>query len=124
MPILADPQRLKLLKLLHDQPQMSQRDLAHAMGVSLGKANYCLNALMQKGFVKFQNFRKNPDKRQYAYLLTPSGMEEKTRITLEFLKAKLAEYEALEQEINQLRGDLVVSGADRDAQTGNQLQSR
>ena len=106
MPILTDPQRLELLKLLQDQPQMSQRDLAQAMGVSLGKANYCLNTLMEKGLVKFGNFRKNPDKRKYAYLLTPAGLEEKTRITMKFLQRKVAEYETLEREIEQLRGDL------------------
>ena len=106
MPELTDTQRLALLKLLQDQPQPSQRDLAQAMGVSLGKANYCLKALMEKGLVKFGNFRKNPDKRQYAYLLTPAGLEDKTRITLAFLKRKVAEYETLEKEIEQLRGDL------------------
>ena len=106
MPLLTDPQRLQLLKLLQDQPQMSQRDLAQAMGVSLGKANYCLKALMEKGLVKFGNFRRNPDKREYAYLLTPAGLEEKTRITMAFLRRKVAEYEALEKEIEELRGDL------------------
>lgn len=104
--MLSDPQRLEILKLLDAKPQMSQRDLAQAMGVSLGKANYCLKALMEKGHVKLENFRNNPDKRQYAYLLTAAGLEEKTRITLAFLKRKVAEYEALEQEIEQLRGDL------------------
>ena len=106
MPVLTDPQRLELLKLLQEQPQMSQRDLAQAMGVSLGKANYCLKALMEKGLVKFGNFRRNPDKREYAYLLTPAGLEEKTRITMSFLRRKVAEYEALEKEIQQLRGEL------------------
>jgi len=106
MPVLTDPQRLELLKLLHEEPQMSQRDLARAMGVSLGKANYCLRALMEKGLVKLENFRRNPDKREYAYLLTPAGLEEKTRITMAFLKRKVAEYEALEKEIEQLRGEL------------------
>jgi len=106
MPVLTDPQRLELLKLLQEQPQMSQRDLAQAMGVSLGKANYCLKALMEKGLVKFGNFRRNPDKREYAYLLTAAGLEEKTRITMSFLRRKLAEYEALEKEIQQLRGEL------------------
>ena len=104
--MLSDPQRLAMLKLLEAQPQMNQRALAQAMGVSLGKANYCLKALMEKGLVKFGNFRRNPDKRQYAYLLTPAGLEDKTRITLRFLKRKVSEYEALEKEIEQLRGDL------------------
>ncbi|OGA31725.1 MAG: MarR family EPS-associated transcriptional regulator [Betaproteobacteria bacterium RIFCSPLOWO2_12_FULL_64_23] len=124
MPVLTDPQRLELLKLLQDQPQMSQRDLAQALGVSLGKANYCLKALMEKGLVKFGNFRKNPDKRVYAYLLTPAGLEEKTRITVAFLKRKVAEYEALEQEIEQLRSDLehrrIQSDALPERQTENQ----
>ena len=106
MPVLTDPQRLELLKLLDTEPQMSQRDLARAMGISLGKANYCLNALMEKGLVKLERFRRNTDKRQYAYLLTPAGMEEKTRITLSFLRRKVAEYEVLEKEIEQLRGEL------------------
>jgi EPS-associated MarR family transcriptional regulator len=106
MPELTDTQRLALLKLLQDQPQPSQRDLAQAMGVSLGKANYCLKALMDKGMVKFGNFRRNPNKGQYAYLLTPAGLEEKSRITMAFLRRKVAEYEALEKEIEQLRGDL------------------
>ena len=106
MPVLTDPQRLELLKRLHAEPQMSQRDLARALGVSLGKANYCLNALKEKGLVKLEKFRANPDKRHYAYLLTPAGLEEKTRITLAFLRRKVAEYEALEREIEQLRNDL------------------
>lgn len=123
MPVLTDAQRLQLLKLLQEQPQPSQRDLAQAMGVSLGKANYCLKALMDKGLVKFGNFRKNPDKRHYAYLLTPAGLEEKTRITMAFLRRKVAEYEALEQEIEQLRGDLksrrIPPAAPAERQTGN-----
>lgn len=123
MPVLTDPQRLELLKLLQQQPQMSQRDLAQAMGVSLGKANYCLNALMEKGLVKLERFRANPDKRQYAYLLTPAGLTEKSRITMEFLRHKVAEYEALEKEIEQLRGDLenrrIQSAALSETQTGN-----
>ena len=106
MPMLTDVQRLELLKLLQQQPQMNQRDLAQAMGVSLGKANYCLKALMEKGLVKLERFRANPDKRHYAYLLTAAGLKEKTRITLEFLRHKLAEYETLQKEIRQLRGEL------------------
>ncbi len=123
MPVLTDPQRLELLKLLQHRPQLSQRDLAQAMGVSLGKANYCLNALIEKGLVKLERFRANPDKRQYAYLLTAAGLKEKTRITLKFLRYKVAEYEALEKEIEQLRGDLenrrIQSDALPEQQTGN-----
>lgn len=106
MPFLSDPQRLELLKLLHSNPQRSQRDLANAMGVSLGKANYCLKALVEKGLVKLQNFHTNPDKRRYAYLLTRAGIQEKTRITLAFLGRKISEHETLEREIKQLRAEL------------------
>jgi MarR family transcriptional regulator, temperature-dependent positive regulator of motility len=124
MPVLTDPQRLEILKLLQTKPQMSQRDLAQAMGVSLGKANYCLKALMEKGLVKLENFRRNPDKREYAYLLTPAGLEEKTRITMSFLRRKVAEYEALQREIEQLRGDLktgrIQTGAQSQGQSENQ----
>ena len=124
MPGLTDPQRLELLKLLQEQPQMSQRDLAQAMGVRLGKANYCLNALMEKGLVKLARFRANPEKRQYAYLLTPAGVTEKTRITMEFLRHKVAEYEALEKEIERLRGDLeerrIETAELAERQTGSQ----
>ena len=124
MPVLTDLQRLELLKLLQDQPQMSQRDLAQAMGVSLGKANYCLNALMEKGLVKLERFRANPDKRQYAYLLTPEGLKEKTRITLEFLKYKLTEYEALEKEIQQLRGELENRQIQSGDLSGRQMENQ
>ena len=123
MPVLSDLQRLELIKLLQDQPQTSQRELAQAMGVSLGKANYCLNALTEKGFVKLERFRANADKRQYIYLLTPAGLREKTRITLAFLKRKVEEYETLEKEIEQLRSGLdnrrTQSDALSEQQTGN-----
>ena len=123
MPVLSDLQRLELLKLLQEQPHLSQRDLARAMGVSLGKANYCLKALMEKGLVKLERFRANPDKRQYAYLLTAAGLKERTRITLAFLRRKVAEYETLEKEIQQLRGDLenhrIQAGAPSAQQSGN-----
>lgn len=82
------------------------------MGVSLGKANYCLRALVEKGLVKLGNFRKNQNKRQYAYLLTPAGLEEKTRITQAFLKRKEAEFEAIRREIEVLKGELDSSAAE------------
>jgi len=122
MPVLTDPQRLEILKLLQTKPQMSQRDLAQAMGVSLGKANYCVKALMEMGLVKFGNFRRNPDKRQYAYLLTAAGLEEKTRITMAFLRRKVEEYETLEREIEQLRGDLKDSRSQPDVRTEGQTE--
>lgn len=122
--MLPEPRRLELLKLLQAKPQMSQRELAHAMGVSLGKANYCLRALMEKGLVKLENFRQNPSKRQYAYLLTSAGMEEKTRITLSFLRRKVAEYEALEKEIEQLQDDLKSGRIQTDALPERSAENR
>jgi len=98
--------RLQVLKLLQANPSLSQRQLAAEMGVSLGKANYCLRALVEKGLVKLGNFSNSPNKRQYAYLLTPAGVEEKTRITLAFLKRKEAEFKAIQREIEALKGEL------------------
>jgi EPS-associated MarR family transcriptional regulator len=103
---LPESWRLQMLKLLQANPELSQRQLAAHMGVSLGKANYCLRALVEKGLVKLGNFGKNPNKRQYAYLLTPAGLEEKTRITLAFLRRKEAEFEAIQSEIEALKSDL------------------
>jgi len=101
--------RLQVLKLLQANPSLSQRQLAAEMGVSLGKANYCLRALVEKGLVKLGNFSKNPNKVKYAYILTPAGLEEKTRITLAFLKRKEAEFEAIKSEIEVLKVDLESS---------------
>ena len=96
----------QLLKILQTHPHMSQRELAKKMGVSLGKANYCMRALIEKGLVKLENFQQAENKRKYAYLLTPAGIEEKTRITLAFLRRKEAEYETIKREIAALKGEL------------------
>jgi len=96
----------QLLRILQAQPHISQRELAEEMGVSLGKANYCMRALIEKGLVKLENFQQAESKRKYAYLLTPAGIEEKTRITLAFLRRKETEYEIIKQEIAALRGEL------------------
>jgi len=93
-----------VLKLLEQNPHISQRELAREMGVSLGKVNYCLKALVELGWVKMDNFSRNPNKLQYAYLLTPRGMKAKTALTARFLMRKLAEYEALKVEIEELQG--------------------
>ena len=106
MPILPEAKRLELLKLLHEKPSISQRELAQTMGVSLGKTNYCLRALIEKGHVKFQNFHHNAEKRQHAYVLTKAGLKEKTRIALGSLRRKIAEYELLKKEIKALQNDL------------------
>jgi len=102
----SDSPHYRLLKLIEANPHMSQREHAQAMGVSLGKVNYCLKALVEKGFVKLENFRRNEDKRVYAYLLTPKGIEEKARITVAFLQRKLAEYESIRGEIEELRKEV------------------
>jgi EPS-associated MarR family transcriptional regulator len=108
--MFPDSHHYKLLKLIEANPAMQQRDMARAMGVSLGKANYCLQALVQKGLVKIDNFRRNDNKLAYSYLLTPSGIEAKARLAISFLKYKVAEYDAIRQEIEDLRRD-----AERDA---------
>ncbi len=98
--------RYKILKLLAENPDISQRELAVSLGISLGKTNFCLQALKQKGWVKVKNFKNNPDKRRYFYFLTPKGIEEKTKVTARFLKRKLTEYEMLEREIARLRKEV------------------
>ena len=96
----------QLLKLIEANPSIQQREMAKEMGVSLGKANYCLQALVQKGLVKMDNFRRNDNKLAYSYLLTPGGIEEKARLTVRFLKYKIAEYESIRNEIEELQRDL------------------
>ena len=93
----------RVLRLLEGNPQMNQRDLAAAAGVSLGKTNYCINALLDKGLIKVQNFRSSKRKLAYAYLLTPAGIVEKAALTQRFLKRKMEEYDALKAEIDQLK---------------------
>ena len=102
----SDSHHYRLLKLIEANPHMSQREQAQAMGVSLGKVNYCLKALVAKGFVKLENFRRSEDKRVYAYLLTPKGIEEKARVTIDFLQRKLDEYEAIRSEIEELQREV------------------
>ena len=93
----------RVLRLLEGNPQMNQRDLAAAAGVSLGKTNYCINALLEKGLIKVQNFKSNKRKLAYAYLLTPAGIAEKAALTQRFLTRKMEEYDALRAEIEQLK---------------------
>jgi EPS-associated MarR family transcriptional regulator len=94
---------LRVLRLLQADPHLTQRELADALGVSLGKVNYCMKELLLKGLVKMQNFSNSRNKLGYAYLLTPSGVAAKARLTAEYLKIKVAEYESLKHEIEQLR---------------------
>lgn len=100
--MLTDEYRYKILKLVEEKPEISQRELADELGVSLGKANYCLKALIDVGILKATNFRNSKNKLAYMYLLTPNGIEEKTKITLRFLKNKMQEYERLQVEIAML----------------------
>ena len=99
-----------LLKTLEEHPGLSQRDLAKRLGISLGKVNFCLNALVTKGSLKINNFRNNENKLAYAYLLTPRGVEEKARITVGFLKHKMQEYEQLRKEIEELKREAEQKG--------------
>lgn len=99
-----------LLKTLEENPGLSQRDLAKKLGVSLGKINFCLNALVAKGSLKINNFRNSDNKLAYAYLLTPSGVEQKARMTVQFLKYKVQEYEKLRAEIAELQREAEQKG--------------
>lgn len=101
----------KLLKILEENPDATQRELAAMLGISLGKANYCLRALMTKGWVKMDNFRRNPSKMGYVYLLTQGGIEEKARLAVRFLRHKLKEFDALKAEIERLQLDVENSEA-------------
>lgn len=97
---------LKLLKTLESNPEINQRDLAKLMDVSLGKVNYCLKALLEKGYIKTRNFKNSKNKIAYLYNLTPSGMEEKAKLTMSFLTRKVREYEELEKEIAALKKEV------------------
>lgn len=103
---MREDTHFRVLRLLQERPDMSQRELAKAVGISAGSAHYVLNALIDMGFVKLGNFSAAADKRRYAYVLTPRGITEKARITKHFLARKLAEYEALKQEIAELQSEL------------------
>lgn len=100
---LHDETHLKVPRLLESTPNINQRKLAEALGVSLGKTNFCLNALLDKGLVKIENFRTSTRKLNYAYLLTPAGIAEKAALTSRFLKRKMREYELLRAEIGLLQ---------------------
>jgi|TARA_B100000315_G_C14348040_1_gene482699 EPS-associated MarR family transcriptional regulator len=88
-----------VLRKIKNKPQSTQRELANELGFSLGKLNYCLNALKVKGLIKIRNFKKNPKKINYIYVVTPRGIAEKTKLTLNFMKQKMQEYDELKREI-------------------------
>jgi EPS-associated MarR family transcriptional regulator len=99
----SDDVRYRLMRLLETNPEMSQRDVARELGISLGKVNYCLRALVQRGWIKATNFTNSRNKAAYMYLLTPRGIEAKAKITMQFLQTKMREYEELKVEIEQIR---------------------
>ena len=98
--------RYRLFKLLDDDPNLTQRQMAEKMGISLGKFNYCLKKLVQKGFVKINRFTSSDNKAAYMYILTPHGVEQKAKVTVNFLKRKMHEYEKIKQEIEELKGEV------------------
>jgi EPS-associated MarR family transcriptional regulator len=99
---LNDESRYRILRLVEQNPAISQREVAREMGISLGKANFCLKALIEKGILKANTFRNSRNKRAYIYVLTPRGIEERMKITLRFLKKKTEEYAAIQREIAEL----------------------
>ena len=92
---------LNLLRKIKKKPESSQRELANELDFSLGKLNYCLKALKAKGLIKIQNFNRNPKKINYMYLITPKGISEKTRLSINFMKRKMKEYDELKRELDQ-----------------------
>jgi EPS-associated MarR family transcriptional regulator len=99
---LKEDVKLRVLRFIGDNPLISQRELASCVGISVGAAHYCITALADKGLIKLCNFHASRNKRGYAYLLTPQGLSAKTQLTIDFLRRKVAEYEALKNEIAQL----------------------
>ena len=89
----------EVLRKIKTKPETTQRELAEALGFSLGKLNYCIKSLKDKGFIKIYNFKKNPNKLKYAYILTPRGITQKTKMTISFMKRKIKEYDELEKEL-------------------------
>lgn len=106
MPPVADELSITILRRLADTPAVNQRELAQHAGVSLGRLNYALRALVDKGWVKVGNFGRNPNKLGYAYLLTPRGIEAKAKLTKRFLARKMGEYDALREEIERLQREV------------------
>lgn len=98
--------KLRVMRVIEENPTATQREIAQELNVSLGGVNYCLKALVDRGLVKLNNFAKSERKLGYAYILTPEGVSEKAKITVRFLKRKIAEYELLQQEIEQLKSEV------------------
>jgi EPS-associated MarR family transcriptional regulator len=104
--LLSEEMHYKVMRAIEANPEMSQRDLARELGMSLGKANYCLRALVSKGWIKATNFKNSRNKAAYMYLLTPRGIERKAMLTVRFLGIRMREYEELRVEIEQIRREV------------------
>jgi len=104
--VSREQNQYQILKSLEQDSNFTQRQLSNNLGVSLGKINYCLKSLIEKGFIKVDNFRNNKNKTQYSYLLTPKGIEEKAKLTLDFIRIKTQEYDTLKQEIESLKKEV------------------
>jgi MarR family transcriptional regulator, temperature-dependent positive regulator of motility len=98
--------RYRILKAVEEEPEITQRALAEKLGVSVGKINYCLRALIRKGFLKARNFKNSSRKRQYMYKLTPRGVRERTRVTIAYLRSKSTEFDEIRAEIDRLEARL------------------
>jgi EPS-associated MarR family transcriptional regulator len=101
--VLTDEFRYRILKLLEQRPSASQREIARELGISLGRVNFCVQALIEKGLVKVNNFQSSANKRAYLYVLTAKGIQDKARVTVRFLRRKLDEYEALKRQVEELQ---------------------
>jgi EPS-associated MarR family transcriptional regulator len=120
---LESDEILKVLREITHTPEMTQRELSSRLGISLGKVNFLLNALIQKGLIKAHNFKNSNNKKAYLYYLTPAGLEEKAKITYRFLKRKMKEYEQLEEQIRLLKKEVgeVGTSSGTEASSGRQL---
>jgi EPS-associated MarR family transcriptional regulator len=113
---LHEDTNFRLMKILEANPNLSQREMGKALGISFGGVNYCLNALIAKGLVKIENFSQNQNKFGYVYLLTPSGIAEKAALTSVFLKRKMEEYEALKLEIAMLKAEIKLQDGEKQSE--------
>ena len=120
---LESEEILKVLREITQTPEMTQRELSSRLGISLGKVNFLVNALIQKGLIKAHNFKNSNNKKAYLYYLTPAGLEEKAKITYRFLKRKMKEYEQLEEQIRLLKKEVgeVGTSSGTEASSGRQL---
>ena len=111
--MINDELRYKILRAMEQNPNQTQREMAKALGISLGKVNFCIKALLEVGLIKAENFKNNKNKLGYAYILTPKGLEEKKSVTARFLRGKLHEYAVIEREIREIMNQHDNTGCSR-----------